>query len=92
MIISKQAYESFLKVKDLIDKPQIKYSNEQFLLLSEVYAEITKKPLTKGCAGCLETGLKILKNWMNLFEDATKLAYDTQEVIKKVRKPRKPKA
>ena len=92
MIISKEAYESFLKVKDLIDKPQIKYSNEQFLLLSEVYAEITKKPLTKGCAGCLETGLKILKNWMNLFEDATKLAYDTQEVIKKVRKPRKPKA
>ena len=92
MIISKQAYESFLKVKDLIDKPQIKYSNEEFLLLSEVYADITKKPLTKGCAGCLETGLKILKNWMNLFEDATKLAYETQEVIKKVRKPRKPKA
>jgi hypothetical protein len=92
MIISKEAFESFLKVKDLIKKPQLKYSNEQFLLLSEVYAEITKKPLTKGCAGCLETGLKILKNWMNLFEDATKLAYDTQEVIKKVRKPRKPKA
>jgi len=92
MIISKEAYESFLKVKDLIDKPQIKYTNEQFLLLSEVYAEITKKPLTEGCAGCLETGLKILNNWMNLFEEATKLAYETQEVIKKVRKLRKPKA
>ena len=92
MIISKEAYESFLKVKDLIDKPQIKYSNEEFLLLSEVYAEITKKPLTKGCAGCLETGLKILKNWSNLFSEATKLAYETQEVIKKVRKPRKLKA
>ena len=92
MIISKQAYESFLKVKDLIDKPQIKYSNEEFLLLSEVYSEITKKPLTKGCDGCLETGLKILNNWMNLFEEATRLAYETQEVIKKVRKPRKPKA
>ena len=86
MIISKEAYESFLKVKDLIDKPQIKYTNEQFLLLSEVYAEITKKPLTKGCAGCLETGLKILNNWMNLFEDATRLAYETKEVVKRVRK------
>lgn len=92
MIISKEAFESFLKVKELIKKPQLKYSNEQFLLLSEVYAEITKKPLTKGCAGCLETGLKILNNWMNLFEEATRLAYETQEVIKKVRKPRKPKA
>ena len=86
MIISKNAYESFLKVKELIKKPQIKYSNEEFLLLSEVYAEITKKPLTKGCAGCLETGLKILNNWMNLFEDATRLAYETKEVVKKVRK------
>jgi hypothetical protein len=85
MIISKEAYESFLKVKDLIDKPQIKYTNEQFLLLSEVYAEITKKPLTKGCAGCLETGLKILKNWSNLFSEATKEAY-------KVKRTRKPKA
>lgn len=86
MIISKEAYESFLKVKELIKRPQIKYSNEEFLLLSEVYAEITKKPLTKGCAGCLETGLKILNNWMNLFEDATRLAYETKEVVKKVRK------
>ena len=86
MIISKNAYESFLKVKELIKRPQIKYSNEEFLLLSEVYAEITKKPLTKGCAGCLETGLKILNNWMNLFEEATRLAYETKEVVKKVRK------
>lgn len=86
MIISKESYESFLKVKELIKRPQIKYSNEEFLLLSEVYAEITKKPLTKGCAGCLETGLKILNNWMNLFEDATRLAYETKEVVKKVRK------
>ena len=86
MIISKEAYESFLKVKELIKRPQIKYSNEEFLLLSEVYAEITKKPLTKGCAGCLETGLKILNNWMNLFEDATRLAYETKEVVKKIRK------
>lgn len=86
MIISKEAYESFLKVKELIKRPQIKYSNEEFLLLSEVYAEITKKPLTKGCAGCLETGLKILNNWMNLFEEATRLAYETKEVVKKVRK------
>jgi hypothetical protein len=54
-------------------------------LLSEVYAEITKKPLTKGCAGCLETGLKILKNWSNLFSEATKEAY-------KVKRTRKPKA
>ena len=36
MIISKEAYESFLKVKELIKRPQIKYSNEEFLLLSEV--------------------------------------------------------
>lgn len=86
MIISKEAYESFLKVKELIKRPQIKCSNEEFLLLSEVYAEITKKPLTKGCAGCLETGLKILNNWMNLFEEATRLAYETKEVVKKVRK------
>ena len=86
MIISKEAYESFLKVKELIKRPQIKYSNEDFLLLSEVYAEITKKPLTKGCASCLETGLKILNNWMNLFEEATRLAYETKEVVKKVRK------
>lgn len=92
MIISKEAYESFLKVKELIKRPQIKYTDEQFLLLNEVYAEITKKPLTKGCAGCLETGLKILNNWMNLFEEATRLAYETKEVVKKVRKPRKPKA
>ena len=92
MIISKEAYESFLKVKELIKRPQIKYTNEEFLLLSEVYAEITKKPLTKGCAGCLETGLKILNNWMNLFEDATRLAHETKAVLKKVRKPRKPKA
>ena len=86
MIISKEAYKSFLKVKELIKRPQIKYTDEQFLLLNEVYAEITKKPLTKGCAGCLETGLKILNNWMNLFEDATRLAYETKEVVKKVRK------
>ena len=85
MIISKEAYESFLKVKELIKRPQIKYTDEQFLLLNEVYSEITKKPLTKGCAGCLETGLKILNNWMNLFEDATKKAY-------KVKRTRKPKA
>ena len=85
MIISKEAYESFLKVKELIKRPQIKYTDEQFLLLNEVYSEITKKPLTKGCAGCLETGLKILNNWMNLFEDATKKAH-------KVKRTRKPKA
>lgn len=86
MIISKEAYESFLKVKKLIKRPQLKYTDEQFLLLNEVYSEITKKPLTKGCAGCLETGLKILNNWMNLFENTTRLAYEAQEVVKKARK------
>lgn len=86
MILSQQSLKSFEEIKGL--KDNIKLSNEEFLKLSEVYSEITGKPLSKGCSNCVSTGWKILQNWSDKFYEETLKAYQ----VKKPKRVRKKKA
>jgi hypothetical protein len=87
MILSKQAFSSFEKVKQTIIDRKVKVNDSEMLLLNEVYAEITGKPINKGCTGCMITVYQILNNWFEQF-------YDNQpkEVEVKKTRVRKPKA
>ena len=86
MILSKEAFSSFEKVKQTIIDRKVKTTDSEMLLLNEVYAEITGKPINKGCTGCMITVYQILNNWFEQFYDK-----QPKEVVKKTR-VRKPKA
>jgi hypothetical protein len=87
MILSKEAFDSFEKVKQTIIDRKVKTTDSEMLLLNEVYAEITGKPINKGCTGCMITAYQILNNWFEQF-------YDKQPKEAEVKKTRvrKPKA
>jgi hypothetical protein len=87
MILSKQAFDSFEKVKQTIIDRKVKVNDSEMLLLNEVYAEITGKPINKGCTGCMITVYQILNNWYNQFYDK-----QPKEVEVKKTRTRKPKA
>ena len=78
MIISKQAFDSFEAVKSILDTERIKLSTIEFLQVQEVYSEITGKPLSDGCSGCIITGLKILRNWRDKFYQDTLSQYSVK--------------
>lgn len=86
MILSKQAFDSFEKVKQVIIDRKVKVNDSEMLLLNEVYSEITGKPINKGCTGCMITVYQILNNWFEQFYDKQ----PKEEVVKKTR-VRKPK-
>ena len=87
MILSKQAFDSFEKVKQTIIDRKAKTTDSEMLLLNEVYAEITGKPINKGCTGCMITVYQILNNWYEQFYDK-----QPKEVVVKKTRVRKPKA
>jgi hypothetical protein len=87
MILSKQAFDSFEKVKQVIIVRKIKTTDSEMLLLNEVYADITGKPINKGCTGCMITVYQILNNWYEQFYDK-----QPKEVEVKKTRVRKPKA
>ena len=87
MILSKQAFDSFEKVKQTIIDRKVKVNDSEMLLLNEVYAEITGKPINKGCTGCMITVYQILNNWFEQFYDK-----QPKEVEVKKTRVRKPKA
>lgn len=87
MILSKQAFDSFEKVKQTIIDRKAKTTDSEMLLLNEVYAEITGKPINKGCTGCMITVYQILNNWYEQFYDK-----QPKEVEVKKTRVRKPKA
>lgn len=87
MILSKQAFDSFEKVKQTIIDRKAKVNESEMLLLNEVYAEITGKPINKGCTGCMITVYQILNNWYEQF-----YAKQPKEVEVKKTRVRKPKA
>ena len=87
MILSKQAFSSFEKVKQTIIDRKVKVNDSEMLLLNEVYAEITGKPINKGCTGCMITVYQILNNWYEQFYDK-----QPKEVEVKKTRVRKPKA
>lgn len=90
MILSKEAFDSFEKVKQTIIDRKVKTTDSEMLLLNEVYAEITGKPINKGCTGCMITVYQILNNWLDQFYDQTKAKYN--QVEEKPKRTRKPKA
>lgn len=69
MILSKEAFSSFEKVKQTIIDRKVKVNESEMLLLNEVYSEITGKPINKGCTGCMITVYQILNNWYEQFYD-----------------------
>lgn len=87
MILSKQAFDSFEKVKQTIIDRKVKTNESEMLLLNEVYVEITGKPINKGCTGCMITVYQILNNWYEQFYDK-----QPKEVEVKKTRVRKPKA
>ena len=87
MILSKQAFSSFEKVKQTIIDRKVKTTDSEMLLINEVYAEITGKPINKGCTGCMITVYQILNNWFEQF-----YASQPKEVEVKKTRTRKPKA
>lgn len=87
MILSKQAFSSFEKVKQTIIDRKAKTTDNEMLLLNEVYAEITGKPINKGCTDCMITVYQILNNWFEQFYDK-----QPKEVEVKKTRVRKPKA
>ena len=87
MILSKQAFDSFEKVKQTIIDRKVKTTDSEMLLLNEVYAEITGKPINKGCTGCMITVYQILNNWFEQFYDK-----QPKEVVVKKTRVRKAKA
>jgi len=87
MILSKQAFDSFEKVKQTIIDRKVKVNESEMLLLNEVYAEITGKPINKGCTGCMITVYQILNNWFEQF-----YVSQPKEVEVKKTRVRKPKA
>ena len=87
MILSKEAFSSFEKVKQTIIDRKVKTTDSETLLLNEVYAEITGKPINKGCTGCMITVYQILNNWFEQFYDK-----QPKEVEVKKTRVRKPKA
>ena len=87
MILSNQAFDSFEKVKQTIIDRKVKVNESEMLLLNEVYAEITGKPINKGCTGCMITVYQILNNWFEQF-----YASQPKEVEVKKTRVRKPKA
>jgi hypothetical protein len=86
MILSKEAFDSFEKVKQTIIDRKVKVNESEMLLLNEVYAEITGKPINKGCTGCMITVYQILNNWFEQFYDK-----QPKEVEVKKTRVRKPK-
>ena len=87
MILSKEAFSSFEKVKQVIIDRKVKTTDNEMLLLNEVYAEITGKPINKGCTGCMITVYQILNNWYEQF-----YASQPKEAEVKKTRVRKPKA
>ena len=87
MILSKEAFSSFEKVKQTIIDRKAKTTDSEMLLLNEVYAEITGKPINKGCTGCMITAYQILNNWYEQFYNK-----QPKEVEVKKTRVRKPKA
>ena len=86
MILSKEAFSSFEKVKQTIIDRKAKTTDSEMLLLNEVYAEITGKPINKGCTGCMITVYQILNNWFEQFYNK-----QPKEVEVKKTRVRKPK-
>jgi hypothetical protein len=86
MILSKQAFDSFEKVKQTIIDRKVKVNESEMLLLNEVYAEITGKPINKGCTGCMITVYQILNNWFEQFYDKQPKEVEVKKT--RVRKPR----
>jgi hypothetical protein len=87
MILSKEAFSSFEKVKQVIIDRKVKTTDSEMLLLNEVYAEITGKPINKGCTGCMITVYQILNNWFEQFYTS-----QPKEVVVNKTRVRKPKA
>lgn len=87
MILSANSLESFEKIKD--KQNESKLTDNEFLLLNEVYSEITKRPITKGCNNCLLSAWKIIENWKVRFYEETKSKYAVEQP--KVKRTRKPK-
>jgi len=63
------------------------YNTSRLAPLNEVYAEITGKPINKGCTGCMITVYQILNNWYEQFYTS-----QPKEVEVKKTRVRKPKA
>ena len=88
MILSKNSFESYEKIKD--KQNESKLSDIDFLLLNEVYSEITGRPISKGCSNCLLSAWLIVNNWKVRFYEETKAKYTEEKP--KVKRTRKPKA
>ncbi len=90
-MLSNQVFKTLYEVKDIIIERKAKTTNEEYLKLNEVYAEITGKPINKGCDACMGTAYQILNNWIDKFFEVQRMLYKTEQVVKKTR-VRKPKA
>lgn len=69
MILSKNSLISYNEIKHLTN--QTKISDEDFLKMTEIYSEITGRPISKGCYNCIAQAWVILNNWADKFYYAT---------------------
>lgn len=67
MELTTTAKESLNIVRELV-KTSTKFTKDEKNHIAVVYESITGKILSLNCDGCLLTAIKILNNYMNLYE------------------------
>lgn len=76
MILSENSFQSYELIKE--KENETKLTDKEYLLLNEVYSEITKRPISKGCEACILSAWKIIYNWKVRFYEETKKAHQTE--------------
>lgn len=89
MILSKVSFDSYEEIKE--QSNNIKLSDVDYLKLNEIYAEITGRPISKGCVNCVQQAWLIVNNWADKFYNATAEKYIKIQPVPRVKRGRKPR-
>lgn len=89
MILSKNSFDLYEEIKA---QSNSKLNDVDFLKLNEIYAEITGRPISKGCVNCVLQAWLIVSNWADKFYNATAEKYIRILPAEKTKRGRKPKA
>jgi hypothetical protein len=89
MMLSKTSFDCYNKIKHLSSLSKLDL--EYYLQLNQIYAEITGRPISKGCVNCVSQAWLIVNNWADKFYNATAEKYAEIKVVEKVKKVRKPR-
>ena len=89
MILSKISFDCFEEIKHLTNSNKL--GLEDYLKLNQIYAEITGRPISKGCVNCVLQAWLIVNNWSDRFYNATAEKYAKILPVERVKRGRKPK-